>query len=63
MDPEGGGEGEAWCAERGLLDRDTCSDVAKHCNERKLAAKAVQASVVLPPLQTLAGCPCVMGLL
>ncbi len=43
---EEGGEDEAWCQERGLLDQGTCSEVAKHCNERKLAAKAVQASAL-----------------
>lgn len=33
---------EDWCAQRGLLDPDTCSEVAKHCNETKMAAKTVQ---------------------
>jgi hypothetical protein len=33
---------EEWCAQRGLLDPGTCSEVAKHCNETKMAAKTVQ---------------------
>ena len=41
------GPGEAWCAQRGLLDRGTCADVAKHCNDRKIAAKSVQARATL----------------
>jgi len=31
-----------WCAQHGLPDPVTCSDVAKHCNETKQAAKVVQ---------------------
>ncbi len=33
---------DAWCAQHGLPDPETCSDVAKHCNETKQAAKVVQ---------------------
>ena len=33
---------EEWCKLHGLLDAQTCSDVAKHCNDTKQAAKAVQ---------------------
>ena len=36
--------GDAWCAQRGLLEPQTCSDVAKHCNDTKQAAKVVQVS-------------------
>ena len=41
--------GDEWCAERGLLDPATCSDVAKHCNETKQAAKVVQVGCLLLP--------------
>ena len=43
--PEGiadGEPGDEWCSQRGLLDPATCSDVTKHCNETKQAAKVVQ---------------------
>ena len=33
---------EEWCKLHGLLDAQTCSDVAKHCNDTKQAAKVVQ---------------------
>lgn len=33
---------DAWCAQHGLPDPEICSDVAKHCNETKQAAKVVQ---------------------
>ncbi len=46
--------GDEWCTQRGLLDPATCSDVAKHCNDTKQAAKVVQ--VGLSPLaRTLQG--------
>lgn len=37
---------EEWCAQHGLLDPDTCSDVAKHCNDTKQAAKTVQEGLL-----------------
>ena len=39
-----GEAGDEWCTQRGLLDPETCSDVAKHCNDTKQAAKVVQVS-------------------
>ena len=39
-----GEAGDEWCTQRGLLDPETCSDVAKHCNDTKQAAKIVQVS-------------------
>ena len=44
--------GDEWCSQRGLLDPATCSDVAKHCNETKQAAKVVQVGF-LPLSHTL----------
>ena len=37
-----GAPDEEWCTLHGLLDAHTCSDVAKHCNDTKQAAKVVQ---------------------
>ncbi|BDA45360.1 DIS3-like exonuclease 2 [Coccomyxa sp. Obi] len=34
--------GEEWCAQQGLMTTQQCADVAKHCNDRKQAAKLVQ---------------------
>ena len=36
------GPDDEWCTLHGLLDTETCSSVAKHCNETKQAAKVVQ---------------------
>ena len=41
--------GDDWCSQRGLLDPATCSDVAKHCNETKQAAKVVQVGFLPCP--------------
>ena len=38
---------EEWCRLHGLLDAETCSDVAKHCNETKQAAKVVQVRTTM----------------
>lgn len=51
---DGSQEADAAAAQQGLLGTQECAEVAKHCNERKLAAKMVQVGD--PPSLTLHFC-------
>ena len=50
---------DEWCAQHGLLDPETCSDVAKHCNETKQAAKVVQVGPLIKCFLHRKTAPCI----